>query len=203
METPIRGGVYAPTAYVKVFNPDAPGAQRWLNTHFPQRFTPKSHTAASAEIHSQNKFFQSVKERELAQQLVEEGRLELEAIEPGGLPGGSLFEGGSVGASFSELFNAITHPTLGGLTLGGLFGSSQPQVQKIGTAKVGGQTLPSSHHEGSGAEHGEEEGQRVLNALGGLPWLQIAELVGGAALVMFGLVQLGQKAGLSVPSPRP
>lgn len=198
METSLRGS-YLPTV-VKAYDPTLPGATRWLDQHFPKHFTPKPHKLASEEIHSQNKFFHSVKEREIAQQLLEEGRLELEAIEPGGLPGGSVLEGGSLGASFFELVNAITHPTLGGLTLGGLFGSSQPQVQKIGTARVGGQNLPASHSEGSGAQHGEEETPKLL---GGLPWLQIAELVGGAALVMFGLVQLGQKAGISVPSPRP
>lgn len=177
-------GYYRPPSRVKVYNPNVPAIKAWLDLHFPVDLsvtaTPRE---IEREIHAYNKSFHNVTERSIAQQLREEGRLgTFEAVEGLGLP-----------ESFGELVNFFTHPGLPYIS------ATEPSGITIPTKKIAGQTVPAKVTEQSASKKGSEEGEKALNAwLAGVValikayGLRLAEVLGGAALILFGLAVLAK-----------
>lgn len=189
----VMGGTFAGEIYTKAFNATNPETLRYLNQHFPKYYNGTTHTEASKIVHEYNSSFNTVPEREAARQLIEEGRLVLEQVENAGLP-----------ENFGEYIDLLTHP----------FSAANPGGVKVPLSKgkpgEPAKGVPTSHHETSAGEKGEEEAKKAIpNWVGGFTELlkayalRLLEIVAGGLLVGFGLVTIVRGRPPSIPRPVP
>lgn len=172
--------------YKQEYNPSNKETLAFLDKHTPVLFSKVSPKKAEEIVHQYNSSFHTVKERNIFTQLVEEGRQRPEAITSDGLP-----------ESVGELVDFITH-----------FGSSTtlPTGIKVSSVKNSkGETVPTGSTEQSESEKGKEEGGELLSTLSKFITgygIRILEVIGGGALILFGLwVVAKRELPKAVPVP--
>jgi hypothetical protein len=174
--------------YTKAYNMQNRETRDFVEKHFPHLYGHASHTQASREIHQYNSYFKTVKEREAARQLREEGRITFEGIESAGLP-----------ESFGEWLDNLTH-------FGYMPGTVKVPLSegKQGEPPAG---TPKAHTEGGASEHGEEEVSIGLSWVGELfkalagDFLRVVKAGVGIAFLLLALVLFARAGGDGGSSP--
>lgn len=170
----LRGSVEAGVeAVVKAWNVHEAPVRAYVEENYPVRYAQKPHNEAAAEIHANQSKFKNVKEREIVQQLIEEGRFVLEGAESAGLP-----------ESLGELADFITH----GGKLPEKVKVGKHGITQVGASQAGAEEVPKI------AGIAGEVGKWILGAV---------LLAAGAVLIVYGIMVAvrPRERAFSIPVP--